>query len=112
MLQGWLHKFFETVQTLKPQLIALHMQEVGGKDYELCMGNVNIFIQKLIESDTLKGFDRVCVLLDKDFTIVDQFTVSIIWWMLFILIFSFVICFPPSVIARQTFNNVATFSMI
>ncbi|XP_033632733.1 inositol polyphosphate-5-phosphatase A-like isoform X2 [Asterias rubens] len=74
MLQGWLHKFFETVQTLKPQLIALHMQEVGGKDYELCMGNVNIFIQKLIESDTLKGYDRVCVLLDKDFTIVDQFT--------------------------------------
>ncbi|XP_038045413.1 inositol polyphosphate-5-phosphatase A-like isoform X2 [Patiria miniata] len=74
MLQGWLHKFYESVQTLKPQLIAVHMQEVGGKDFEQCMGNVDAFVQSLIDSEALKSFDRSLVFLDKDFALVDQFT--------------------------------------
>lgn len=39
----WLREFFTTVRCFKPQFIALHFQEVGGKDYMLNMGHAENF---------------------------------------------------------------------
>ena len=37
--------FLQTIQRVKPQFLALHCQEVGGKNYEESMQHVNQFVQ-------------------------------------------------------------------
>uniref|UniRef100_A0A8C9XZV6 inositol-polyphosphate 5-phosphatase n=1 Tax=Sander lucioperca TaxID=283035 RepID=A0A8C9XZV6_SANLU len=38
----WLREFYQTVQTHKPHFLAVHCQEVGGKNYEASMSHVDI----------------------------------------------------------------------
>lgn len=65
----------QKVDEQKPDFLAVHFQEVGGKNYEESMVNVETFIRNIL--DELKEYDKVCILLDEDFTNVEKFTVSL-----------------------------------
>uniref|UniRef100_A0A673KW46 inositol-polyphosphate 5-phosphatase n=1 Tax=Sinocyclocheilus rhinocerous TaxID=307959 RepID=A0A673KW46_9TELE len=66
----WLREFCQTVQTHRPLFVALHCQEVGGKNYEASMTHVD----KLLSSDAMKDFSRARVYLDKNYKSQEQFT--------------------------------------
>ncbi|XP_042200488.1 inositol polyphosphate-5-phosphatase A isoform X2 [Callorhinchus milii] len=74
----WLNEFYQTVITYKPQFIALHCQEVGGKwkgkEYENHMVLVDIFVKEILSSPEMREYNRARVYLDKDFTAHDHFT--------------------------------------
>ncbi|XP_043938932.1 inositol polyphosphate-5-phosphatase A-like isoform X2 [Protopterus annectens] len=72
--KGWLCEFYKLVHKLKPQFIALHCQEIGGKDYELNMSQVETFFRLFLTSVEMKAYDRVQGYLDTDFTSVNTFT--------------------------------------
>lgn len=65
------------IALLKPQFVALHLQEVGGKTYEKSMEYVQEFIRLLCESPELESFNRIRVYLDEDYTSAEHFTVNI-----------------------------------
>lgn len=60
----------------KPDFLAVHFQEVGGKNYEESMIHVELFVRTILDSNELKEYDKVCILLDEDFTNFEKFTVS------------------------------------
>uniref|UniRef100_A0A672Q0P8 inositol-polyphosphate 5-phosphatase n=1 Tax=Sinocyclocheilus grahami TaxID=75366 RepID=A0A672Q0P8_SINGR len=70
----WLREFCQTVQAHRPLFVALHCQEVGGKNYEASMTHVDSFIKELLSSDALKDFSRARVYLDKNYQSQEQFT--------------------------------------
>ncbi|XP_043110824.1 inositol polyphosphate-5-phosphatase A-like [Puntigrus tetrazona] len=70
----WLREFCQTVQTHRPLFVALHCQEVGGKNYEASMTHVDSFIKELLSSDVMKDFNRARVYLDKNYKSQEQFT--------------------------------------
>ena len=37
--------FFQTIERLEPDFLAIHCQEVGGKNYEESMQHVNSFVK-------------------------------------------------------------------
>ncbi|RVE68377.1 hypothetical protein OJAV_G00091490 [Oryzias javanicus] len=71
---GWLQELYRTIHKYKPQFIALHFQEVGGKDYMVNMGNAENFFWLLESSEELKDFDRTCIYVDSQFQAEDGFT--------------------------------------
>jgi len=74
MLPIWLREFLAIVTQLEPEMLAIHCQEVGGKNYEESMQHVNKFITLLLDSREMQQFDRARVFLDEDFTAVEKFT--------------------------------------
>ncbi|XP_077079607.1 inositol polyphosphate-5-phosphatase A isoform X2 [Siphateles boraxobius] len=58
----------------KPRFVALHFQEVGGKDYMMNMGHAENFFWTIESSSEMADFDRVCVYVDSHFKAVDSFT--------------------------------------
>ncbi|CAF95325.1 unnamed protein product, partial [Tetraodon nigroviridis] len=66
--------FLQTIQSHKPQFIALHFQEVGGKDYMVNMSHAENFFWDIESSAEMKDYDRVCVYVDADFQAEDSFT--------------------------------------
>ncbi|KAK3758640.1 hypothetical protein RRG08_019549 [Elysia crispata] len=74
MFPGWLKSFFECIQTYKPGILALHCQEVGGKNYEASMQHVNHFVKILLSCEELNKYDRARIFLDEDYTAADKFT--------------------------------------
>ncbi|XP_067084483.1 inositol polyphosphate-5-phosphatase A [Osmerus mordax] len=70
----WLREFFTTVHNLKPRFVALHFQEVGGKDYMVNMGHAEHFFWSIETSEEMKDFDKVCIYVDNHFKAVDSFT--------------------------------------
>ncbi|XP_062307969.1 inositol polyphosphate-5-phosphatase A [Osmerus eperlanus] len=70
----WLREFFTTVHNLKPRFVALHFQEVGGKDYMVNMGHAEHFFWSIETSEEMRDFDRVCIYVDNHFKAVDSFT--------------------------------------
>lgn len=60
----------------KPDFLALHLQEVGGKTYEKSMEYVQQFIKILCESNELSEYNKIRVFLDEDFNSAEHFTVS------------------------------------
>ncbi|XP_066570647.1 inositol polyphosphate-5-phosphatase A isoform X2 [Amia ocellicauda] len=70
----WLREFFKTVHTYKPRFVALHFQEVGGKDYMLNMGHAENFFWNIESSEEMREFDRVCIYVDSNFKAVETFT--------------------------------------
>lgn len=107
---------FQTVSRLSPKLVALHCQEVGGKNYERSMQHVSEFVKWIIflnfnvllyiynflvilsnlsmlyfrllmSSEELQLFDKVRIFLDEDYSSAEHFTVSIDCFC------SFIVCF-------------------
>lgn len=74
MLKIWLKEFLAMIQKMEPGLVALHCQEVGGKNYEASMQHVNQFVKAMLGSDELQKYDRARVFLDEDYTAADKFT--------------------------------------
>ncbi|KAM7416162.1 hypothetical protein PAMA_018296 [Pampus argenteus] len=70
----WLQELYKTVHTYKPRFIALHFQEVGGKDYMVNMGHAEKFFWSIESSEEMKDFDRVCIYVDNQFQTEDSFT--------------------------------------
>lgn len=76
MLRIWTDEFLSTVAKLdSPKFIALHCQEVGGKNYEKSMKYVEDFVKLLTSSDELRLFDKVRVYIDEDYSSAENFTV-------------------------------------
>uniref|UniRef100_H3CLB5 inositol-polyphosphate 5-phosphatase n=1 Tax=Tetraodon nigroviridis TaxID=99883 RepID=H3CLB5_TETNG len=72
--RDWLQELYKTIQSHKPQFIALHFQEVGGKDYMVNMSHAENFFWDIESSAEMKDYDRVCVYVDADFQAEDSFT--------------------------------------
>ncbi|TSL97361.1 Type I inositol 1,4,5-trisphosphate 5-phosphatase [Bagarius yarrelli] len=70
----WLREFYTTVDTYKPRFVALHFQEVGGKDYKANMAYAENFFWTIESSTEMSDFDRTCVYVDSDFKTEDNFT--------------------------------------
>ncbi|XP_016841315.1 inositol polyphosphate-5-phosphatase A isoform X3 [Nasonia vitripennis] len=74
MLKIWTEEFLSTISRLDPKFIALHCQEVGGKNYAESMRHVEDFVRLLMSSEELRLFDKVRVFLDEDFSSAEHFT--------------------------------------
>ncbi|KAK8770008.1 hypothetical protein V5799_013530 [Amblyomma americanum] len=74
LLPGWIGEFLRTVKQYQPSFLALHCQEVGGKNYERTMPHVADFIRTLMGSEELSSYSAVQVFLDEDFSCVEKFT--------------------------------------
>ncbi|XP_013774868.2 type I inositol 1,4,5-trisphosphate 5-phosphatase-like [Limulus polyphemus] len=74
LLKLWVKEFLLTVKRFQPKFLALHCQEVGGKNYEESMRHVEDFVRTLMASEELMAYDQVRVFLDEDFTCTEKFT--------------------------------------
>ncbi|XP_077266913.1 inositol polyphosphate-5-phosphatase A isoform X2 [Temnothorax americanus] len=74
MLKIWTEEFLSTISRLDPKFIALHCQEVGGKNYEQSMRHVEDFVRLLMSSEELRLFDKIRVYLDEDYSSAEHFT--------------------------------------
>ncbi|PAA89461.1 hypothetical protein BOX15_Mlig000302g1 [Macrostomum lignano] len=74
LFKKWLNQFYQVVRDKDPDFIALHCQEVGGKNFAQSMPNVKKWIQDLLASPDLKSYDRVRIFLDEDFKTAETFT--------------------------------------
>ncbi|XP_068166626.1 inositol polyphosphate-5-phosphatase A isoform X2 [Antennarius striatus] len=70
----WLQELYKTIRCYKPQFIALHFQEVGGKDYMFNMGHAEDFFRSIESSAEMKDFDRVSIYMDNRFQVEESFT--------------------------------------
>ncbi|XP_035513618.1 inositol polyphosphate-5-phosphatase A [Morone saxatilis] len=70
----WLQELYKTIHCYKPQFIALHFQEVGGKDYMVNMGHAENFFWSIESSEEMKDYNRVCIYVDNQFQAEDSFT--------------------------------------
>ncbi|KAF3695969.1 Type I inositol 1,4,5-trisphosphate 5-phosphatase [Channa argus] len=70
----WLQELYKTVHSYKPQFIALHFQEVGGKDYTANMDHAENFFMSIKSSDEMKEYDRFRIYVDNQFQAEDSFT--------------------------------------
>uniref|UniRef100_A0A8C1QUF3 inositol-polyphosphate 5-phosphatase n=1 Tax=Cyprinus carpio TaxID=7962 RepID=A0A8C1QUF3_CYPCA len=59
----WLREFCQTVQTHRPLFVALHCQEVGGKNYEASMTHVDSGAVALISRALIRVSEHVCMLI-------------------------------------------------
>lgn len=76
LMENWIAEFLSHVKSIRPKLIALHLQEVGGKTYEKSMEYVQEFIKLLCESESLADYNKIRVFLDEDYNSAEHFTVS------------------------------------
>ncbi|XP_076481064.1 inositol polyphosphate-5-phosphatase A [Bombus vancouverensis nearcticus] len=74
MLKIWTEEFLSTILRLDPKFIALHCQEVGGKNYEHSTRQVEDFVRLLMSSEELRLFDKIRVFLDEDYSSAEHFT--------------------------------------
>ncbi|XP_026200014.1 inositol polyphosphate-5-phosphatase L [Anabas testudineus] len=70
----WLQELYKTVHSYKPQFIALHFQEVGGKNYTANMDRAEDFFKSIMFSTEMKDYDRVCIYVDNQFQAENTFT--------------------------------------
>ncbi|KAG0725424.1 Type I inositol 1,4,5-trisphosphate 5-phosphatase [Chionoecetes opilio] len=74
MLKPWITEFLKAVEEREPLFIALHCQEVGGKNYEESMQHVEHFIRSLMNRGTMLPFDKIRVYLDEEYESAEKFT--------------------------------------
>lgn len=77
LLPGWTQEFLATVKQNQPSFLALHCQEIGGKNYKRTMPHAADFIRMLMTSEELANYVAVRIFLDEDFSCIEKFTVSI-----------------------------------
>ncbi|KAG7173656.1 Inositol polyphosphate-5-phosphatase A-like [Homarus americanus] len=74
MLKPWITEFLKTVEEHDPHFIALHCQEVGGKNYEESMQHVEHFIRSLLNRGTMLPYNKIRVYLDEEYESAEKFT--------------------------------------
>ncbi|XP_069070179.1 inositol polyphosphate-5-phosphatase A-like isoform X1 [Pleurodeles waltl] len=72
--QKWLQEFYKTLDLLRPGFIALHWQEVGGKNYKQNMQSVETFIRTMAQSAGFSEYDRSRTYIDSNFDNTSGFT--------------------------------------
>nr|XP_033805936.1 inositol polyphosphate-5-phosphatase A-like [Geotrypetes seraphini] len=72
--ENWMQELFKTVCRYSPLFLALHWQEVGGKDYQQNMKRMDDFVRTLMQSREMSEYDKVRVYIDSDFTEMNSFT--------------------------------------
>ncbi|XP_069467514.1 inositol polyphosphate-5-phosphatase A isoform X2 [Ambystoma mexicanum] len=72
--KSWLREFYQNVHIHKPLFLALHCQEVGGKNYEASMSYVDKLVKELLSSDAMKEYNRARVYLDENYKSQENFT--------------------------------------
>ncbi|XP_034254215.1 uncharacterized protein LOC117653000 isoform X2 [Thrips palmi] len=112
MLKIWCDEFLATVSRLSPKLVALHCQEVGGKNYERSMQHVSEFVKLLMSSEELQLFDKVRIFLDEDYSSAEHFTALGNFYFIHeslreenIQIFNFQECKFESVAGKEVFSG-------
>lgn len=74
LLDLWLDEFSKKLDQLKPDFVALHMQEIGGKNYKESIQSINPFFKKFLSNPIIKTFNRYLIVVDSDFTDDQTFT--------------------------------------
>lgn len=75
LLELWFQQLKSYLIRVRPQLVAIHCQEVGGKNYESSMKNVSNFTDKIIGDESIVGdYSRVRIFLDENFESLEKFT--------------------------------------
>jgi len=75
LLELWFQQLRDYLIKIKPKLVAIHCQEVGGKNFESSMKNVSIFTGKILgDQDIISDYSRVRIFLDDNFEFLDKFT--------------------------------------
>lgn len=74
LVDNWLDEFAKKINEFKPDFVALHMQEVGGKNYKESMQLITPFFKRFLSNETIKSFDRYFICIDSDFTDESNFT--------------------------------------
>ena len=67
LIPQWLAQVCQQIKTQKPAFIAIHCQEVGGKNFEQSMENVDEFVGQLRARLSDLGFKRTVAFLDENF---------------------------------------------
>uniref|UniRef100_A0AAQ6IF35 inositol-polyphosphate 5-phosphatase n=1 Tax=Anabas testudineus TaxID=64144 RepID=A0AAQ6IF35_ANATE len=70
----WLREFYQVIQSHKPHFLAVHCQEVGGKNYAESMSHVDSFVKELLSSDAMKEYSRARIYLDENYKSQEHFT--------------------------------------
>ncbi|XP_047458530.1 inositol polyphosphate-5-phosphatase A isoform X2 [Mugil cephalus] len=70
----WLREFYQVVQSQKPHFLAVHCQEVGGKNYEASMSHVDSFVKELLSSQAMREYNRARIYLDENYKSQEHFT--------------------------------------
>ncbi|CAF2157491.1 unnamed protein product [Rotaria magnacalcarata] len=75
LLAAWLIEFGNLVRQHPSDFIALHCQEVGGKDYEKFMHTLDQFLKNFLELPEISSdFTRYRLYFDSDYTSQEAFT--------------------------------------
>lgn len=74
LLKIWIKEFLKVINQAQPKFLALHCQEVGGKNYKESMRHVDEFVRDLMTSDELIQYNHMRIFLDEDFTCPEKFT--------------------------------------
>jgi len=75
LLTPWVNEFANLLRRHPADFIALHCQEVGGKDYERFMHILDPFVKDLMKIPEIeRDFTRYRVYFDSDYTYQDTFT--------------------------------------
>ncbi len=77
MMEPYVCEFAKKIDELKPQFVAIHMQEMGGKHYKQSMQAVDTFFKYFLSNEIVKEYDRYLIIADSDFTNEITFTVSL-----------------------------------
>uniref|UniRef100_A0A915AHL1 inositol-polyphosphate 5-phosphatase n=1 Tax=Parascaris univalens TaxID=6257 RepID=A0A915AHL1_PARUN len=70
---GWLKKLIEEVQKVSADFVAIHMQEVGGKNYEECSSQVPPLVHKMAADMDKLGYSTGRAYLDLEFEVPDKY---------------------------------------
>ncbi|XP_053727769.1 inositol polyphosphate-5-phosphatase A [Synchiropus splendidus] len=70
----WLRELYRTIHSYKPQFIAMHFQEVGGKEYMANMGHAEEFFRSIWSGDEMADYDRARIYVDNQFKAEETFT--------------------------------------
>lgn len=75
LLELWFKQLKSYLVKIKPQLVAIHCQEVGGKNFETSMRNISNFTDQILGDETIIGdYSRVRIFLDENFQCLEKFT--------------------------------------
>jgi len=73
-IEPWLNQLSQKLADLRPDFVALHMQEVGGKNYKESMQSITPFFKKFLDNEIIKKYDKYLICVDSDFTDESTFT--------------------------------------
>ncbi|CAF1439723.1 unnamed protein product [Rotaria sordida] len=75
LLTAWVTEFANLIHRYPSDFIALHCQEIGGKDYENYMHVLDLFIKSILQIPEIStDFTRYRLYFDSDYTSQDTFT--------------------------------------